>query len=301
MNSSGISCTEVHWGECDRSLRRNGSEAVMARAKRTKETTAGARNHCYSTKIIKAGALLGDTKTLFLHWDTSLPHHHNVSRFLEKNLFGKASRSRTEDILAIFRQRYLNEEDVTKALVVLVQKRLPPASLNRILYFHAAKADSLLHDVVTTILLPLKGQGIVDVAVTDIHRELSTWVYDGKTARKWSDATIRRVSQGMLSTLRDFGVLQGAVNKRIAPVYLPITAFAYVAFYLKQHATSGTKVLDLPDWKLFFLPSAGVERFMLEAHQCGLLEFHTAGSVVRLTFPTDSMEEYANVLAERAH
>ena len=104
-----------------------------------------------------------------------------------------------------------------------------------------------------------------------------------------------------MSTLRDFGVLEGAVNKRIAPTLLPITAFAYIMFFLKQHQPSGAKLIDLPDWKLFFLPPEGVERFLFEAHQSNLLEYHAAGSVTRLTFPTDSLEEYANVLAERTH
>jgi hypothetical protein len=51
-----------------------------------------------------------------------------------------------------------------------------------------------------------------------------------------------------ISTLRDFGVLQGAVNKRIAPAYMPVTAFAYIAFYLKQHQPSGARLLEHPDW-----------------------------------------------------
>ncbi|MHB8860911.1 MAG: hypothetical protein ACYC6N_00795 [Pirellulaceae bacterium] len=33
-------------------------------------------------------------------------------------------------------------------MVVLVQKRFPTASPDRILYFHAAKSDPLLHDAV---------------------------------------------------------------------------------------------------------------------------------------------------------
>ena len=96
-------------------------------------------------------------------------------------------------------------------------------------------------------------------------------------------------------------MLEGAVNKRIAPAYLPVEAFAYVVFYLKQHQPSGAKLIDLPDWKLFFLPQEGVERFLFEAHQQGLLEYHAAGTVTRLTFPAHSLEEYAHVLAERAH
>ena len=96
-------------------------------------------------------------------------------------------------------------------------------------------------------------------------------------------------------------MLQGAVNKRIAPAYLPVAAFAYVMFYLKQHQPSGAKLVEHPDWKLFFLPREGVERFLFEAHQHDLLEYHAAGSVTRLTFPAHTLEEYANVLAQRAH
>ena len=121
----------------------------------------------------------------------------------------------------------------------------------------------------------------------------------GKTTGHWSETTITRISQGLLSALRDFGVLQGAVNKKIAPAYFPIESFAYVVFYLKQHQPSGAKLIELPDWKLFFLRAGGVERFLFEAHQHGLLEYHVAGSVTRLTFPAETLEEYANVLAQR--
>jgi len=47
-----------------------------------------------------------------------------------------------------------------------------------------------------------------------------------KTTCPWGEYTIRRVTQGPLSTLRDFGILAGAVNKRLTPAYLPIEAFA---------------------------------------------------------------------------
>ena len=94
-------------------------------------------------------------------------------------------------------------------------------------------------------------------------------------------------------------MLQGAVIKKIAPAYLPVESFAYVAFYLKQHQPSGVMLIELPDWRLFFLGREGVERFLFEAHHRDLLEYHVAGSVTRLTFPDESLEEYANVLAQR--
>jgi hypothetical protein len=97
----------------------------------------------YSSKIIKAGALLADTKTLLAHWDVATSVKENIERIRRENLFGKASRSRVEDVLAIFRQRYLGEGGVTKSLVVLVQRRLSAAALDRILLPCSASRPSL--------------------------------------------------------------------------------------------------------------------------------------------------------------
>src|SRR5713226_1482377 len=127
----------------------------------------------YSSKIIKAGALIGDTKTLLSHWDVYASVHDNIKRVQRDNVFGKASRSRVEDILAIFRQRYLTEKSVTKALVALVRAKFPTASLERLLYFHSARADQLLHDAVTEILVPMQARGLVDISVSDFHRPLT--------------------------------------------------------------------------------------------------------------------------------
>ncbi len=252
----------------------------------------------YTSKIIKAGALIADTKTLLSHWDADGATIENIARIQRDNVFGKASRSRVDDILRIFRQRYLSEESVTKALVALVRGQLPAAALDRLLFFHSARADRLLYDAVVEILAPMHEQGLVDINVHEFRRALSELVEPGKTTVHWSESTIVRVSQGLLSTLRDFGVLQGEVNKRIAPVYLPIEAFAYVTFYLKQHQPSGARLLEMPDWRLFFLTRNDVERLLFEAHQRGLLEYHVAGSVTRLTFPSETLEEYAHVLTQ---
>lgn len=250
----------------------------------------------YSSKIIKAGALLPDTKALLSAWDSDLSVSENLQRVRCQNLLGKTSRSRAEDILAIFRQRYLIEESVALALSSIVKHQSNGNILDRILYFHSVRADLLLRDVVTELLVPHWSRGVMDIDAQEIESTLRKWVEEGKTTGRWGDSTVRRVTQGVLSTLRDFGVLQGVVNKRIAPAYLSVQAFAYIAFYLKQHQSSGAKLLDLVDWKLFFLPHEGVERFFLEAHQHGLLEYHVAGSVTRLSFPVETLEEYVNVI-----
>lgn len=251
----------------------------------------------YSSKIIKAGALLPDTKLLLENWDEDMDIQSNLDRVRQENLFGKDSRSRVEDILLVFRQRYLTDPELMKALVFLAKSRMPAESLDRILYFQAARSDLLLHDLVTQVLAEWSDRGDREVRPVEVQNWVHKQVDEGKTERPWSEAVQRRVVQGLLSALRDFGILEGQVKKRIAYPYLPAEAFAFIAFQLFLGRLSGERLLNDEEWKLFLIPEGMVERFFLEAHQEGFLEYHAAGSVVRLDFPRQSLEEYARVIA----
>jgi hypothetical protein len=255
----------------------------------------------YTTKIIKAGALLTDTKTLLTTWNETLSTQENLQRIRRENIFGKASRSRIEDILTIFRQRYLTSEAVTLSLVHLIRGNFPREGLDRILYFYSTQSDALLHDIVVQVFPQFRAKGKRDVTVSDLQAVINNWISEGKIPTQWSEVTILRVVQEMLSTLRDFGILQGASHKRLAHIYLPVEAFAYIAFYLQQSQPSGERLLHDPEWQLFFLSHDMVEHFFMEAHQHHLLEYHAAGSVIRITFPQTSLEEYAYALTQRSY
>jgi hypothetical protein len=275
-----------------------GSSSMTTRKKNGDPATPRSSD-LYTSKIIKAGALLADTKTLLSHWQIGDSVAANIERLQRENIFGKASRSRVEDILTIFKQRYLADAAVTDSLVALMRGKVASVALDRLLYFFSARADRLLYDLVLELLVPLSQQGFIEVGVPDVQRALAKWAKEGKAKATWSEPTMIRISQGLLSTLRDFGVLAGANNKKISAIFLPLEAFAYVAFFLKQHQPSGVKLIEHPDWKLFFLSTDTVERFFFEAHQRHLLEYHVAGSVTRLTFPVDTLEKYAHVLTQR--
>jgi hypothetical protein len=254
----------------------------------------------YTSRIIKASALIADTKVLLSEWHLDEPVSDNLDRARRQNIFGKASRRRLEDILRIFRQRYFDDADIGTALVTLAQRGAPVAWLDPLLYFFAAQNDRTLRDVVVDTVYPRHRSGYLDLPPKIVCRSLRSWVAEGKTASSWNDETIERVAQGVMATLRDFGVLKGAVRKQIAPIYLPATAFALMALWLQHQELSGNRVLHSDDWKLFFLPVEGVERFFIEADQEHLLIYYAAGSVVRIEFPAATLTEYAHVLLERA-
>ena len=63
----------------------------------------------YSSRIIKAMALLADTALLLSEWDPTASSETNLARIRNQSIFGKASRSTVQGILAAFRQRYLQD------------------------------------------------------------------------------------------------------------------------------------------------------------------------------------------------
>ena len=60
----------------------------------------------------------------------------------------------------------------------------------------------------------MRARSSVDIKVQDFHLSLAKWVNERKTIAHW-------FAEGFLSALCDFGVLQGTVNKKIAPDCFP--------------------------------------------------------------------------------
>lgn len=253
----------------------------------------------YTSRIIKATALLADTRLLLNDWRLDESVSDNLARIERDNIFGKASRRRVDDIMRIFRQRYFDDPDIGLTLVKLSQSGAPAQWIDPLLYFFSAQNDRTLRDAVIDIVHPRSSAGFRTVSTDHMLRGIRQWVAEGMTSSTWNDKTSLRVAQHIMATLRDFGVLEGKANKSIAPVYLPLQAFVLIARWLDRQLLAGQRVLHSPDWQLFFLPVAGVERFFIEAHQEHLLHYQAAGSVVRIDFPAATLSDYADQLIAR--
>ncbi len=255
--------------------------------------------HRYSSIIIKGTGLLDETRTLLSNWDSSLTIDENFERAQRDNIFAKISRKRTLQVLRILRRRYFTDVEVAQSLVTLEQKGLSKDSMTALLYFLTAQADPLLHDAVTDIVASYAAQGKREIEVDELSNALRVWVNDGRMTTRWNEKTLIRATNGILTTLRDFGILQGKANKRLAPSYLPVSACAFIAFLLLRKTGKPGETLHSSEWSLFLLSLHDVEKLFLEAHQRKFLTYHAAGSVIRVTFPEKSLEEYAHALAQR--
>ena len=204
-----------------------------------------ASSSAHTSKLIKASALIPDTLALLNAWDPSVSVSDNLAMAQRTNLFGKASRSRVQDILVIFRQRYLEDPDLCAALVHLAQAKVPDAWLRPLLCFFTAQSDATLRDIVLEVIVPRREAGRYRVGADDVARVLSAWVAEGRTSGAWSEYTIGRVARGALATLRDFGVLRSKADKEIAGIVPPLEALLLIALWLYRRDDLERRVHDL--------------------------------------------------------
>jgi hypothetical protein len=256
------------------------------------------------TNLIKSSGLIADARLLLAAWDESKSIEQNFDTAIRQNILGKASRKRVGDLLRVFKQRYLPLGNVGPAFRTFVNSYLPAEAIDQILYWHTAVTEPALYDFVTEFLFDHYSKGERTVNVNHAQNFLREAIREGKTEGSWdSENTRERVCQGLLSTLRDFHILEGikrSQEKSIAPPRLHVLAFAYIAFLIKRNEPSGERLINHPDWRLFLLGTRAVERLFTEADAERLLTYQAAGSIIRIEFSTDNFQEYVNALVARS-
>ena len=219
-----------------------------------------------------------------------------------ENLLGKNTRSRAADT---FRRAFLprfvggNPSNAWTIVRELEDLDLPIEILRPVYYWVTARSEQLLYDYVHHELYPHSNAPDRNVRVD----EVASWIGArlAERGKSWSPTVTTKVACGILATLRDFGILEGAVKKRIAPAYAPVESFSYMAFALHAEGVSGLTLLNHPDWTLFLFSPKIVEHMFLEADRNGLLRYHAAGKIVRIDFPAESFKDMARVIAARTY
>jgi hypothetical protein len=62
---------------------------------------------------------------------------------------------------------------------------------------------------------------------------------------------------------------------------------------MREERQGLSSVVTAPDWRMFLMRPADVEREILRLHQFRKLDYQVAGSLVQLSLPCESAVEYA--------
>ena len=223
-----------------------------------------------SSNIVKAGALVDDTRRLVEVWDPSQSPQANTDRVSESNLLGLPSQKRIYDAFTYaLRPRYVDPgPDIIPALREL---SVDSSAFLDACYYETTRVDQLLADFAEGPLFDWEEHGLLAVSTDDVTEWIEKQIANEELP-EWSEGLRRRVAQGVLSALRDFGILAGArrsSRKDIDPRRLSLQGFIYVAFRLHQDGLSSRAIVSASVWRRWLLKSEQVSELLHGAHGTG--------------------------------
>lgn len=245
----------------------------------------------YTSNLQKGGALLEVSALLASSWDERLPASENMHAVVA---IGAASAVRRADLSArILGRRFVAPgPHVMPALQVLLGSS-DHRAFRDACFFEAGRTEPILADFAEGPIFSWHHQGRSGVTVDDALMWLQDAVRRGR-APDWSEAVMVRVCRGLLATLRDFQVLDGApggARKHIGHPYPSGAGFAYVCWRLQELGVTAATLERSSVWRRWLLEATDVSTLLSDLSQQGVILLNRAGSVTRIEWQVGSLEE----------
>jgi bacteriophage exclusion system BrxA-like protein len=258
--------------------------------------TVRSRASVVSSFTVIKGAMIAETYAAFAGWDLSRSKRENLDRLRDQNYIGAKSATWLRDVAWVLSRRFEpNQRDLP--LLTLAKSGCDMHEWRPLLLWHITRDEFLLRDFLVNWLFPAFDEGTFRIRPDELRNYLETLrVRGGTTEHGWSESTADRVAAGLLKMATDFELLKGTV-KEFAPYHLPERSFLYLLHALRDELENAGKLVSAPDWRMYLMRPADVERELLRLHQFRKLEYHAAGSLAQLTLPFASAREYAESMA----
>ena len=246
-----------------------------------------------TSDVIK-GAMIQETYAALRVWEFSLTKPANLDRIRKDNLIGAPNANALNNIVKRVSSRYA-PGGADRPLAVLAQRSLGIDLWKPLLLWHLAQSDGLLKKFILDWLYPRIEEGRNRFLPAEVAEHFAYLLKPGRRSEgPWSEATLKRVSSGLLKLCSAFGLLEGGTVKTAVPYHLPEPCFLYVLRALLDRETNPAKVLEAPDWRIFLMSRQAVHQELLRLHQYRKVDYHEAGSLIELRLPAPDLLSYAN-------
>jgi len=245
----------------------------------------------YSSTLSGKGALLDETLTVLREID----HGHSVSEVksmvVDEDLLGKTTVSTRVSVWDHIHARYLSDIGHARVLARMVLRAPDRQTERLVLFYELCRSFPILRDITIGCVYSRYAAGFSGIDKTDIQSYFDGIVEEHPELTEWSPQTRNKVVSNILSSLRDFGLLEGTQRKQFSRLYVPLPAFVYVLYRLVEDGLkTPQELLAAEDWQLFFLERADVVTLLEEATAAGHCTFRHRGDIYTLDLRYSSLE-----------
>lgn len=254
----------------------------------------------YTTKLQAGLGMIDETKMLLDLWEPGMGTQALYQRVLESGMFPSMSARRVLNLVAeCFAARYLVENGKPASELLRLRDVFKPQELNQVLFVHTCRANAILGDFVREVYWPAYTGGRPSLTREDARDFVLRANDDGLTQKRWAESTVTRVSNYLLGTCADFGLLEdrSTSGRTIKPYRLESRVAVWLAYDLHFRGLGDNTVVGHGDWKLFGLERWDVVEELKRLSRRGSFLVQSAGEVVRVSWNRNAMEEVINGLA----
>lgn len=258
-----------------------------------------ARPQYYTTQLQAGAGLVEETKLLLSLYEPGMEPQSLLARALESGLFPRVTARRLRNVvIECFAPRYLREPDAAWMLKRLAE-HVSRAELLQLLLLYTARANLVVSDFVTQLYWPRYASGREGLTSEDTKAFILDGIRGGRTQKPWSDSTIRRMCNYLLSCCADYELLTKNIRgpRKIQALRVQDRVAAYLAYDLKFQGLADNQIVAHEDWQLLGLqPNDGrdvLKRLSLQ----GYLILQAAGDVVHIGWTYKTKGELIDVLA----
>lgn len=255
----------------------------------------------YTTQLQAGLGLVNETKTLIELWLPGMSANQLNQIALESGRFPTVSARRLRNIIIeCFAPRYLVDEGSPAKHLKQLSENLPTADLIQIMMLFTCRANPILADFIRSVYWARYAGGYPQITNEDGRTFVERSIDDGKTSKRWSETTIRRMSGYLTGCCADYGLLErgSRSSRRLLSFRIASPIAAYLAYDLHFAGIGDNALLSHEDWQLFGLAREDVLEEIKRLSLKGLLIVQSAGDVVRISWKLSSMEILCDVLSQ---
>jgi hypothetical protein len=255
----------------------------------------------YTTQLGAGLGLVRETKVLLDLWTPDRSRSELKEAALQSGLFPSVTARRLRNIvIECFKPRYLVDDARPARYLKTLQPVLTSAEFNQLLFLYTCRANPILADFVREVYWERYAASTEILRKEDARALIRRGVDDGKTIKRWSDAMIVRVSNYLLGTCADYGLLGKLTRsgRRILPFRIEPKVATFLAHDLHFKGVGDSSLLAHEEWQLFGLQREEVRSELRRLALRAQIILQSAGSVTHIGWHYKSMQDFVDVLAQ---
>jgi hypothetical protein len=255
----------------------------------------------YTAKLQSGLGLVAETKLLLHLWEQGMSATTLYKVALESGQFpGITARRLRNIVMECFAPRYLSNGAAPATALKVLLSTLSSDELLQFLLLFTCRSTPVLADFIQQVYWPRYAMGDRELP-NEVAREfLERAIDDGKTIKRWSPHTVKRIAGNLTGCCADYGLLEDGVRRkrRFLSVNLADRVAVYLAYNLHWQGLSDAAILRHPDWTLFGLNDQNVLAEIKKLALDGWFLVQSGGEVVRISWKYSDMKELVYGLAE---